>query len=545
MKSLFNRPFTRVVLPCLLYSLASGLGPLAAQAQTRLDEMPDTPATEASEIAANDQAEPAQDWDQSMPVIGPVHKDDNAFADYPLPADAPPPPTVVSRLRAGLNQVKETQDVQLTVKQGRLLQLPRAAAKVMVADPKIASFQTPSAGSVFVFAESAGSTSLYALDANDEVIVAIRLIAGFDLESLRKQIEAEIAGSRIEFVAAAGSGIIVRGQVRTPQEARQVIASVKAAVGSPDNAPTQGGGGGGSATGGPGQPPRVINQLKVELSAQVNIRVRVVEVSRSLTHELGMNWDAVMNSGKFRFATGKATTLFDSTANAVSSAGAIAGTTPAGQLVRSANTFGFTDGNLTALINALTDEGMATVMAEPNLTSMSGETAGFAAGGEVPIVIITNNNVQIDYKSYGVILRMTPTLLSPNRISLHIAPEVSDLSDEGSVTLADGGSTIPAFKVRRADTTVELASGQSFALAGMLRSNSSQAVNSVPGLKNIPVLGRLFEHEASTQEDTELVILATAYVVDPVGAGELQTPGRGLPTLDGQLPAQAAAGYLY
>lgn len=174
---------------------------------------------------------------------------------------------------------------------------------------------------------------------------------------------------------------------------------------------------------------------------------------------------------------------------------------------------------------------------------MSGESAAFAAGGEVPIVIITNNNVQIDFKSYGVILRMTPTLLSANRISLHIAPEVSELTEDGAVTLQ--GISIPALKVRRADTTVELASGQSFALAGMLRSTQAQTVSGVPGLSSIPLFGRLFEHEVSAKAETELVILVTANVVDPVAANELQVPGQGLSGIDDLLPQQASIGYLY
>lgn len=147
------------------------------------------------------------------------------------------------------------------------------------------------------------------------------------------------------------------------------------------------------------------------------------------------------------------------------------------------------------------------------------------------------------YKPYGVIMRMTPTLLSPNRISLHIAPEVSDLSQDGAVSL--DGSSIPAFKVRRADTTVELASGQSFALAGMLSVRQSQQVDGVPGINHLPV-GRLLENDTSEQEGVELVILATAYVVEPTKEADFQTPGKGLPSIDiGSLPARARAGFVY
>ncbi|ENO87638.1 type II and III secretion system protein family protein [Thauera linaloolentis] len=466
-----------------------------------------------------------------LPQAAPAQADSSAIpaADRPVVAVNARPTVLPSHLR----QIGETGQLTLHVREGHLLQLPRAATKVLVADPRVASFQVPSPTSVFVFAQAVGSTTLYALDANDQVIAAIRVIAEHNLGALREQISRSVPGADVELEPALNNRMIVRGKVRTPIEARQVVEQVQAYL---DSASAAAGGQGGSAAAREG----VINQLKVELSSQVNIQVRVVEVSRSLSHELGFNWSTVLNpkhglfgaDGSIQIGTG-GSTLFDATASA---GGVVVGGTFVPRNGRI--------GSLSGLLTAMQGEGMASVLAEPNLTAMSGESAAFAAGGEVPIVIITNNNVQIDYKSYGVILRMTPTLLSPNRISLHIAPEVSELSEEGSVTLT-GGSTIPAFKVRRADTTVELASGQSFALAGMLRSTSAQQASGVPGLRSIPWFGRLFEHEATQREDTELVILVTANVVDPVAAGELQVPGQGLPVIDAQMPPQAAAGYLY
>jgi len=475
--------------------------------------------------------EPAQDYPEDQ-IIGPVHPDtpEDAQADQVEQAFYTAP-TRNPRLPAKLTEVKETEDIQLLVKQGRLLQLPRAAAKVLVADPKVASFQMPSSSSVFLFAEGAGTTTLYALDHNDDVIAAIRLVARHDLAALSEQINNEIPGAHVEFGPSSGNGLIVRGQVRTPQQAKQVISSVQAYLGSSDD---KNGGQGGGGAGGEVPPPRVINQLKVELSAQVNISVRIVEVSRSLSSQLGMNWEATLKNNNYFFSN--ASSLFTATNSGITPLRTATNAVAGGSHTRGST-------SVAGLLTALSEDGLATVLAEPNLTAMSGETAGFAAGGEVPIVIITNNNVSIEYKQYGVIMRMTPTLLSPNRISLHVAPEVSDLSDEGAVTLE--GNVIPAFKVRRADTTVELASGQSFALAGMLRSNINQSVTGVPGLKNIPGLGRLFETEKSDQQDTELVIIATAYVVEPTSPGDLQTPGRGIRALDTQLPSQASAGYLY
>ena len=462
----------------------------------------------------------------------------DAAATAPAPTAAPAVKPAPRKVRKNVVNVEETETVQLTMNEGRLLQLPRAASNIMVANPEIASYQVPTPGSVFVFAKAPGTTTLYALDADDEVISAIRLVStrsSVALQRLSEQIANEIPGSKVEFIPS-GSSIIVRGSVRTPQQAKQVMDSVEANLGaSSSRAGGNGGGAQGGAQGGQGQlpAPRVINQLKVELSAQVNISVRIVEVSRSLSNTLGLNWEVALKDGNYFFRNGAS--LFDATT------GAFSGGTVTNAVAGGFHRYGST--TVSGLLTALSEDGLATVLAEPNLTAMSGETAGFAAGGEVPIVTFVNNSVNIDYKQYGVIMRMTPTLLSPKRISLHVAPEVSDLSNDGAVEL--DGFTIPAFKVRRADTTVELASGQSFALAGMLRSNLAQQVTGVPGLKSIPGVGRLFETETSSHEDTELVIIATAYVVEPTAPGDLQTPGRGIRALDSQIPAQATAGYLF
>ncbi|WP_342609560.1 type II and III secretion system protein family protein [Vibrio tritonius] len=430
------------------------------------------------------------------------------------------------------SQAKVTDKITLTVKHGTLLTLPEKVTRVLIADPKVASFHTPSTNTIFVYAESAGTTTLYALNDEDKVVLAAAIQADFDLPALTKQINTEIEGANVKLMRSTENGIIVRGSVQTPQQSKQVIDAITAFTGGSSDNKSGGGQGGQGAPGGQGTAVRVVNQLKVELSAQINISVRIVEVARSLSSQLGFSWEALLDNGN-SFIRNTGTSLFDATTGVFS-----------GSTVTNAMAGGVShSGKLAGVLTALSSNGMASILAEPNLTAMSGETAGFAAGGEVPIIITTNNNITIDYKQYGVIMRMTPTLLSPNRISLHIAPEVSDLSDDGAVELA--GNIIPAFKVRRADTTVELASGQSFALAGMLRSNANQTVDGVPGLRNIPMLGRLFESESNEKEETELVIIATAYVVSPTQAGELQTPGKGIKPLDNSIPEKASAGYLF
>jgi len=453
-------------------------------------------------------------------------------------------------LPESLQTAKPTGQIRLYIREGHMLELPRAAAKVLVAAPGVASFQMPAPDKVFLFGQEVGATTFYALDAKGEIIAAVRLVVEYNLESLSNEIASAVPGAQVELEPTLSNLMIVRGKVQTAIDAKRVISLVETYLeaGSSANikamAPGGGGGGGGGPRGGPGgseddspsSKTQVINQLQVELSSQINIQVRVVEVSRSLSHEFGFDWRTVLSTSKgaFYFGSGNAQ-----------------GTTSISDLLPSSSTGGGAFGaslslgsfTLSGLISALADEGFASLLAEPNLTAMSGESASFAGGGEVPVVLVTNNSINIDYKSYGVILRVTPTVISPNRISLHIAPEVSELTSEGSVTVDN--SVIPAMTVRRAETTVELASGQSFALAGMLRSNSSQQVSGIPGLRQIPILGHLFEHEETSVEDSELVIIVTANVVDPVAYADLRTPGKGLPSVDAFLPREASVGYLY
>lgn len=444
--------------------------------------------------------------------------------------------TTPSSLPSHLRQVNETGNMTLMVKQGNLLRLSRAATNVLVADPSVASFQVPSPTSLFVYGEKVGSTTLYALDENDAVIAAIKVTVEYDLQTLIEQIRREVPGADIQIEPTANESLIVRGKVRTPLQAKQIVETAQAFL---DGAASSSGGSGGSGGGGRSNSGKIINQLKVEQSAQVNIQVRVVEMSRTMTHELGFNWSAVLNPKFGLFGADGVINIGMGGSTVFDAANVGRGISIGGSFIPRNGRIG----SLSGLLTAMQGEGMATVLAEPNLTAMSGETASFAAGGKVPVVTITGQSVNIDYEPYGVIVRMTPTLLSSNRISLHVAPEVSELTSVGAVQME--GFSIPAFTVRRADTTVELASGQSFALAGMLRSNSGKSIEGVPGLRNIPLLGRLFEHEATTRDETELVILVTAFVVDPVSPGDLQIPGQGMPEMDSLMPKQAAAGYLY
>jgi pilus assembly protein CpaC len=186
------------------------------------------------------------------------------------------------------------------------------------------------------------------------------------------------------------------------------------------------------------------------------------------------------------------------------------------------------DVNVSAIVDALERDGLVNVLAEPNLTALSGETASFLAGGEFPVPVGQDNDqIQIEFKQFGVSLAFTPTVLTANRISLRVRPEVSDLSDKGAIRVRD--LTIPALSTRRAETTVELGSGQSFAIGGLISNSTRSNLEKVPGLGDLPVLGALFRSNGFRRSETELVIIVTPYLVAPVSAPQvLATPLDGL-----------------
>ena len=251
------------------------------------------------------------------------------------------------------------------------------------------------------------------------------------------------------------------------------------------------------------------NRLAVASPVQVNLRVRIAEMSRTLTRELGVNWQALGNIGRYGavgFATANTLATLASSASRVSGAYAKSGPRNA-----------FTDINAT--IDALSQDQLVHVLAEPNLTALSGETASFLVGGEFPIPIAQeNNSISVEFKQYGISLAFVPTVIGGDRIVLRVRPEVSQLTDQGAVQLGNGNTSvqIPAITVRRADTTVDLGSGQSFAIAGLLQQGQSITGLGLPFLGDIPILGALFRSSSFQHNETELVIIVTPYIVRPV-----------------------------
>jgi len=398
---------------------------------------------------------------------------------------------------AKAQSVKPTSSLALNVNAGELIRLPRPAAKIFIADPEIADFQAASNRSLLVFGRKPGQTTLYALSDTDGVILSRRIDVAHDVAQLQSFINTELPRSSVQ-VRSTPAGIVLSGRVETTLESEQAERIAVGFSGSPEG---------------------VINQLAVTSPTQVNIRVRVVEMSREITRRFQFNWEAAFDVGGSVLGIATGRDFLGASANLFTTDSTIVGTgggSVAG-LFRSGGT------EVGAMIDALAQENLITVLAEPNLTAISGETASFIAGGEFPIPVAqSDDKITIAFKQFGVVLDFTPTVLSPNRISMRVRPEVSELTEEGAIT--QGAIIIPAITLRRTETTIELGSGQSFAIAGLLQEETRSNVSKFPGLGDIPVLGSLFRSEQFRRNETELVIIATAYLVQPSSTGKYLDP---------------------
>ncbi len=376
----------------------------------------------------------------------------------------------------------------LTVGGGKLLSLPVPASTVFVADPSIADVQPPSNSSVFVFGKKPGTTTLFALTQDGRPILAYNVVVEYDLSVLQQAINDAAPGSSVR-LARTPHGLVLQGAVPTAEAAAN-LQNIAQRYAAPNE--------------------MVLNQLQVGTSTQVNLRVRVAEVSRSVSRQLGFNWNNVVgNVGSFALGvnTGLATTALSSLTglgNNSGSVGTIFGSVASSHV------------NGQVALDAMADEGLVTLLAEPNLTTTSGEAASFLAGGEYPIPVPQGlGSVAIQYKQYGVSVGFTPTVLSSGMISMKVSPEVSELSTAGSFTLPGSTLPVPALITRRADTTVQIASGQSFAIGGLIQNDAQNNISKIPWLGDLPVLGALFRSTQFQRDETELVIVVTAYVVHP------------------------------
>ncbi|HUC63660.1 MAG TPA: type II and III secretion system protein family protein [Alphaproteobacteria bacterium] len=436
--------------------------------------------------------------------------------------------------------------IVIDVEKGTLIRLDRNVDTVFVADPDIADVKVKSPRLIYLYAKAPGETSLYAVDAEQHVLLSRPVLVKRDVARLQLALSKLLPDDSVD-VKAVDTSLVLTGDVDSSVDAEEARRIARPFVGDDKE---------------------LINRIKIDAPNQVNLRVRVVEIQRNVIKELGINWDAISHVGAFAFgiATGNPvigslgllgsgtdasslsqipsaplTALAPSVGLAGGVPGAfVGGAVAGGYMTRNIGIGGVPTNSIISgyntnrigindVIDALDQNGLATVLAEPNLTAMTGETASFLAGGEFPIIVPqTQGQVTIEFKQFGVALAFTPVVLSSGRISLRVRPEVSQLSTTGAVQIQ--GYTIPALTTRRAETTVELGSGQTFAIGGLLQNNIVDTLNKVPGLGEVPVLGALFRSDQFQRNETELVILVTPYLVRPVSDHELASP------LDGYVP---------
>lgn len=432
-------------------------------------------------------------------------------------------------------QAKET--LTLSVGRGQLVKLPSPMADVFVADDKIADVQVRSPTLLYVYGKGGGETTVYATTKAGGVVYSANVRVGTNLNSVGSMLQLAMPDAQISATPMNGL-VLLTGTVAAPGDVEEAQRLVQAFV---------------------GDDMQVVSRLKTATPMQVALHVKIAEVSRDLAKEVGVNLLSRDTTGGFMFGiaqgrnfgtigntdlsglpkldassifglpSGSLSLPFDpTTGQFIAAPGTLYDLKNLGVSGRTAvsaagRIFGL---DLAAAIDLAETDGLVTTLAEPNLTALSGETASFLAGGEIPIPISEGlGSVSIEYKQYGVSLAFTPTVLADGRISLRVRPEVSQLTSTGSVTL--NGFTVPGISTRRAETTVELGSGQSFMIGGLLSNSNSNAIDKAPGLGDLPIIGALFRSTKWRRSETELVIMVTPYLVRPVSAGQIALPTDG------------------
>lgn len=428
--------------------------------------------------------------------------------------------------------------LELSIGRSVVIDLPRDAKEVFVANPAVANAVVRSTRKIFLIGVSNGATSVFAMDSDGHQIAIFEVNVGRDLAILRQTLRTTIPTGRID-VKPAGDSILLTGFVANPGDAQQAVDIARAFVGQSGASGTAGAqGAGGPAAGGTSgslTSGAVINALTIVGRDQVMIKVTVVEMARTTLKQLGVNiggnWNVVdLAAGAAGTFTNPASALVGVGKGILTSTqgGDGGGLKFQGQTnVGNAATVGGT-------VQALERAGLSRVLAEPTLVAISGESASFLAGGEVPYPINSCTaqtgggslcTPTVLFKNVGVQLNFTPIVLSEGRISLRIFTEVNELDRDNAVTLF--GTAVPGFRTRKTSTTIELPSGGTMVTAGLIASQSGQTITGVPGLINLPILGALFRSRDFQRRDTELMVMVTPYLAKPMESAQVVRPDDG------------------
>ena len=386
-----------------------------------------------------------------------------------------------------------------------VIDLPRDIKDVLVADPKIANAVIRSAQRAYIIGAAVGQTNIVFFDSAGQQIAAYDIAVKRDLNGVRAALKQTLPNAAIQ-IDGLGDGVILTGSVSNPIEAQQAADLAARLAGGPD---------------------KVVNSITVRGRDQVMLKVTVAEVQRAIIKQLGIDLAGSLNYGTavVNFNNSNPFTAFGRSLVGGNFAQGSFGGAPSVQ----------------ATIRAMESAGVVRTLAEPNLTAISGESATFIAGGEFPVPAGYSCDptthvctTQISFKKFGISLNFTPVVLSEGRISLRVMTEVSELSNDNSITVSQSVAqntvnslTIPSIKTRRAETTLEIPSGGAMAMAGLIQEQTKQAVNGLPGLSQLPVLGALFRSRDYVNNQTELMVLVTPYIVRAVAQKDLSRPDDG------------------
>ena len=403
--------------------------------------------------------------------------------------------------------------IDISIGRGQLVTVPDRMADIFVANDAIADVQVKSAKQLYIFGKAGGMTTVYASNSAGDVIWSADVRVGSNIDTIDQMLALAMPEAKIGVATMSNNTILLTGTVAAPEDAAEAERLVSAFVGEGTN---------------------VISRLRMATPLQVNLRVRFAEVSRSLVRALGANLNTFDGTNGFKFGIAQGREgflpqwtigggLFTGGTESSEGTSFVTQNSPGTTISGFGKLLGL---DLAGALDLAERNGLVTTLSQPNLTALSGETADFLAGGEFPIPISQGlGTTAIEYKKFGVSLAYTPIVLANGRISIRVRPEVSELSSQGAVTL--GGFQVPALTVRRAETTVELGSGQSFMIAGLMSNNSQNTIDKTPGVGDLPIIGNLFKSTEFRRGQSELVIVVTPYLVNPVDDRDIKLPTDG------------------
>ena len=392
-------------------------------------------------------------------------------------------PVAATAQISGTMEPKSGEGIAIELNEGQLVRLDQPAASVFITNPNVADINVRSAQLVYLFGKTPGKTTLFALDSEDNVIANLEVVVEHNLTRLQGALEVLLPNSGVNVVSIDG-GIILSGTVATGTEsenARRITARFI----------TEG--------------EDIINRLAVTEPNQVNLRVQIAEVKRNILNKFGINMDILLTSGSLTLG------LVTNFTAAVAEETLLSGIGSSGSV------------DISGVLDALANDGLVTVLSEPNLTALSGETARFLSGGQFPIIVqgVTASGstaIETQFYPYGIELEFTPTVIGNGRINLRVHPSVTSIDTSASL------NGVPRTFNQEAETTVEVASGQSFVIAGLMSESSAENLSKTPGIGDIPILGALFKSEQFQRDETELLIVVTPYLVRPVSNQRIPLP---------------------